>query len=184
MISRLIYRAFNWLRRHADQYQFEENLRRLNISPTVNVYNSELNGNVEIGEFSYIAPWSVVSSGKNSKVVIGRHCAIGRYVSITSRGHSLELPTSDETHLEHDHVEADTIIGDYVWIGDHVFVKHGIRIGDNAIVGAGSVVTRDVEPFEIVGGIPARHLRFNTEHHRYSPPSGDQQTNAEDCQEE
>ena len=99
--------------------------------------------------------------------MIGKYCAIGRYVSITSRGHSLSVPTSDEVHLEHEHVEADTIIGDYVWIGDHVFVKHGITVGDYAIIGAGSVVTKDVQSFEIVGGVPAKHIRFNEDHYRF-----------------
>jgi maltose O-acetyltransferase len=168
MIKRLIYNIFNKLRRQANEFEKKQKLARLNISPTVQLFNSDIYGNVEIGEFTYIAPLSVVSSGENSKVVIGKHCAIGRCVTITSKGHSLVIPTSDEDHKTHNHVEKDTFLGDYVWVGDHVFIKHGVTIGDFSIIGANSVVLTDVEDFEIVGGVPAKHIRYNTEHYRYS----------------
>lgn len=167
MFKRLIYNLFNKLQRQAIDYEIKENLKKLNIPFSVQVYNSELTGNVDIGEHTYIAPWSVVSSGENSNVTIGKHCAIGRYVSITSRGHSLEVPTSDEEHDAHDHIEEDVVIGNYVWIGDHTFIKHGVTIADYAIIGAGSVVTKDVKSFEIVGGVPAKHIRFNEDHYRF-----------------
>jgi len=167
MFKRLIYNLFNKLQRQAIDYKIKETLKRLNIPSSVKVYNSEINGNVKIDEYTYIAPWSVVSSGENSKVTIGKHCAIGRYVSITSRGHSLEVPTSTEEHNGHDRVEEDVVIGNYVWIGDHAFIKHGVTVGDYAIIGAGAVVINDVKPFEIVGGIPAKHIRFNEDHYRF-----------------
>jgi len=59
----------------------------------------------------------------------------------------------------------ETIIGDDVWIGHRVIVMAGVKIGDGAIVAAGSVVTKDIPPFSIVRGIPAKHMkyRFNEE---------------------
>ena len=78
------------------------------------------------------------------------------------------LPTSDESHPLHKTIEKDTVVGNYVWIGDKVFIKEGITIGDNAIIGANSVVIEDVKAFEIVAGIPARHIRFNVAHYKYS----------------
>lgn len=167
MIKKIIYNLFNKLQCQARDYEIKQNSKKLNFHPSVKIYNSEINGNVSIGEFTYIAPYSVVSTGGGSKVMIGKHCAIGRYVSITSRGHSLQVPTSDEKHTQHQHVEKDTIIGNYVWIGDHVFIKHGVTVGDYAIIGAGAVVTKDVKPFEIVGGIPAKHIRFNIDHYKF-----------------
>ncbi len=167
MFKKIIYDIFYKLYLQAIDYQVKSKLKHLNIPSSVKVSNSEINGNIFIDEYTYIAPWSIISSGKNSKVIIGKYCAIGRYVSITSRGHSLNLPTSDEEHSMHKHIEEDTIIGNYVWIGDHVFIKHGVTVGDYAIIGAGSVVVKDVKPFEIVGGVPARHIRFNKEHYRY-----------------
>jgi tetrahydrodipicolinate N-succinyltransferase len=58
-----------------------------------------------------------------------------------------------------------TFIGHDVWIGANAYVKDGVNIGNGAIVAAGSVVTRDVPPFAIVGGVPAKciRLRFSEE---------------------
>lgn len=53
-----------------------------------------------------------------------------------------------------------TYIGNDVWIGARAVVKTGVTIGDGAIVAAGSVVVKDVEPYSIVGGVPAKHIRY------------------------
>lgn len=52
-----------------------------------------------------------------------------------------------------------------MWIGLNVIVLQGVKIGDGAVIGAGSIVTKDVKPYEIVGGIPASHIkyRFNSD---------------------
>ena len=51
-------------------------------------------------------------------------------------------------------------IGSDVWIGSHVIVMGGVTIGDGAVVAAGSIVTKDVPPFAIVGGVPAKIIKF------------------------
>lgn len=51
-------------------------------------------------------------------------------------------------------------IGNDVWIGYRAIIKDGVTIGDGAIIGAGAVVTKDVLPYSIVGGVPARHIRY------------------------
>ncbi|EOW9471641.1 FkbM family methyltransferase [Vibrio cholerae] len=55
------------------------------------------------------------------------------------------------------------VIGSDVWIGEGVFISDGINIGDGAIIAARSVVTKDVEPYAIVGGAPARHIKYRFE---------------------
>src|SRR5690606_6383856 len=53
-----------------------------------------------------------------------------------------------------------TIIGNDVWIGANAIIKSGISIGDGAIIASGAVVTKNVEPFSVVGGVPAKHLKY------------------------
>ena len=53
-----------------------------------------------------------------------------------------------------------TEIGNDVWIGNNVTIKYGVKIGDGAIIGSGAVVTKDVEPYSIVGGVPAKIIKY------------------------
>ena len=73
------------------------------------------------------------------------------------------VETFVENNLFEEQLEIDgykCIIGNDVWIGSKVLIKGGVRIGDGAIVAMGSVVTKDVPPYAIVGGIPAKVIRY------------------------
>ncbi len=61
----------------------------------------------------------------------------------------------------------DVIIGDRVWIGYGALILPGVKLGEGAVVGAGAVVTKDVEPFTIVAGNPARKIGERTKELRY-----------------
>ena len=52
------------------------------------------------------------------------------------------------------------VIGNDVWIGDHVIIMHGITIGDGAVIGSGAVVTHDVPPYAIVVGVPGKIIKY------------------------
>lgn len=56
-----------------------------------------------------------------------------------------------------------TVIGNDVWIGAQAIIKQGVRIGDGAVIGANSFVNKDVEPFSIVVGSPAKHIKYRFE---------------------
>lgn len=107
---------------------------------------------------------------------IGKFCSIGKRVILGHGEHPTNyLSTSPYFYLTcmnwqkdknrlHDEFVTDKIkpihIGNDVWIGDGVFIKNGVTVGDGAIIGARAVVTKDVPPYAIVVGTPARVLRY------------------------
>lgn len=89
-------------------------------------------------------------------VEIGENCLLGPSVSIFSENHIFEdpsRPVRDQGELR-----ARVVIEDDVWIGSGATVLAGVTVGTGAVVAAGAVVTADVEPYSIVGGVPARSL--------------------------
>ena len=84
-----------------------------------------------------------------SALTIGNHVDIASEVMIYNGEHDI--------HAADFHgIEAPVAIGDYVFIGPRAIILPGVTIGNGAVVGAGAVVTKDVEPFTIVGGVPAK----------------------------
>ena len=86
-------------------------------------------------------------------IVIGDGSLIGHNVVLATINHDLDPKNNRKNHY------APIIIGNYVWIGTNVTVVSGVTIGDWAVVGAGAVVTRDVPPRSVVGGVPARVIK-------------------------
>lgn len=105
-------------------------------------------GHVSIGEWCLISKRFFASSGSHDM----HGCAYIRY--------------NDSLNAEKQ--PKPIVIDDDVWIGCGVFVKAGVSIGKGAVVGAGAVVTRDVAPYEIVGGVPARRLGSRID---FNPPN-------------
>jgi acetyltransferase-like isoleucine patch superfamily enzyme len=96
--------------------------------------------------------------GGEGGVEIGDWVLIGNNVTILSSMHSFErvdVPIALQGTVTH-----RTVIESDVWIGSNAVVLPGVRIGRGAIIGAGAVVTHDVEPYAIVGGVPAHVIRF------------------------
>jgi len=91
-------------------------------------------------------------------ITIGNHVMIGPNVCITSSTHQykdLTLPM-----MIHGHELRPVIIGNDVWIGANATILGGVTIGQGAIIAAGAVVNNDVEKFAIVGGVPARKIKY------------------------
>lgn len=110
-------------------------------------------GTLEIGEGSYINYGC--SIGASKLVRIGANCNIGTYVMMIDNDfHRLE----PERRNERPESEA-IILGDNVWLGARVIVLRGVTIGSDSVVGAGSVVTRDIPPRSLAAGVPAKVIR-------------------------
>ncbi|MES2806230.1 MAG: CatB-related O-acetyltransferase [Bacteroidota bacterium] len=155
-------------------------LRKFNciISIGCNIKNTKFGNSVFLGENvsivdSSINDYSYINS--NSKIKntsIGKFCSIGPNVQIILGKHPSTFVSShpifyannkpfetfsDKTYIEeYDYVT----IGHDVWIAEGVLIPGGVTIGNGAIITARSVVTKDVEPYSIVGGIPAKHIKY------------------------
>lgn len=105
--------------------------------------------NIEIGEGTIIG-YATFIDGRDH-VKIGSHTDIASEVMIYSSEHDIN---SSDFHAIH----APVKIGDYVFIGPRSIILAGVTIGNGAVVAAGAVVTKDVEPGKIVGGVPAKEI--------------------------
>ena len=92
---------------------------------------------------------------KENTVKIGKNCQISHNVRIYTETDVADQDFSNEIRLTK---KANVIIGDYVWIGTNVMIVPGVEIGNNSIIGANSVVTKNIDENTIVGGVPARVL--------------------------
>jgi len=130
--------------------------------------------NSSIDDYTYIGQNSSLNN-----VQIGKYCSISKNVNIGLAVHPIEfISTSPVFFSPHnatgygwiknklfDDSPKKVIIGNDVWIGINVSIMGGVTIGDGAIIGSHSLVTKNVEPYTIVGGVPAKKIRkrFNDE---------------------
>ncbi|WP_303029278.1 CatB-related O-acetyltransferase [uncultured Duncaniella sp.] len=147
------------------------------VKPTIT------NPNIIVGDFTYFSDTDFENHVLHhydfigDKLIIGKFCQIGSGVTFIMNGanHQMnaastypfyimgwgqEAPSHDDLPLK-----GDTVIGNDVWIGQNSTILPGIHIGDGAIIGLNSVVSKDVEPYTIVAGNPARVIckRFDDE---------------------
>jgi acetyltransferase-like isoleucine patch superfamily enzyme len=110
------------------------------------------------GRFIHIGTRSGLGSGSRVYgAIIGSDVICGPGVLFLKENHrydDLSRPIRSQAYTEHEL----PVVGDGAWIGERAIILPGRRIGEGAIVGAGAVVTRDVEPYEIVGGNPAHPI--------------------------
>jgi acetyltransferase-like isoleucine patch superfamily enzyme len=112
-------------------------------------------GHLKIGEGSYFSGGTVLCT---ESIQIGAGCAISWDTTIMdSDMHPITIEGERLPAVE------PVRIGDHVWIGSGARVLKGVTIGDGAVVAAGSIVTKDVPPKTLVGGVPARAIRKNVE---------------------
>ncbi|NQV23430.1 MAG: acyltransferase [Rhodopirellula sp.] len=112
-------------------------------------------GRITIGNRCFIGHGSTIAC--SDEIAIGTDCLIGEYVTIRDQNHGMDC--SDVPFAQQGMESASIMIGDNVWIGAKATIVAGVKIASNSVVAANAVVTRDVAPWTVVGGVPARHLR-------------------------
>lgn len=130
----------------------------------------------DIGAYSFIGSNCLLGPAFER---MGGFCSVGMDVIIGPNTHSLQLVSSSSAIYSYDsHLEFNgkkkpqsaeiksslnsekVVIGNDVWIGARAIILPGVKVGDGAVIGAGAIVTKDVEPYAIVGGNPARFIRY------------------------
>ena len=119
-------------------------------------------GSLHVGTNTYIQAGCVLNAFVSS-IIIGANCMIAQHCAFMPYQHGFAdagRPMREQPLTS----RGDIVLEDDVWLGVNVCVLDGVTIGEGAIVGAGAVVTKDIPPYAIAGGIPAQVIRFrNTE---------------------
>lgn len=132
------------------------------------------NSDIAVGRYTYgVEHLSVRQWGERASLTIGSFCSIASAVTVFLGGnHRIDwISTFPFGHIYADELggvgikghpatNGDVVIGNDVWIGSGVTIMSGISIGDGAVIAANATVVKDVAPYEMVGGNPAKHIKF------------------------
>ncbi|WP_346345140.1 CatB-related O-acetyltransferase [Mucilaginibacter sp. dw_454] len=131
-----------------------------NVIFCTNEQNKGTRSKLKIGDGTSLGEMnSIRASG--GEVIIGKNCLISQFVNIIGSNHSINKNETIKDQLWDD-IKTGVVIGNDVWIGCGSTILPGVKIGDGAIVAAGSVVTKDVAPYTIIGGVPASFIKNRT----------------------
>jgi maltose O-acetyltransferase len=165
MVSSIAARVFIFLENCKWKYLYSKYREKYNL-PQSFLFGAH--GTIIYGDGSFIAgdcsyinqAWIQIT--RNHHVKIGRNCRVAHNVRIytESMDSDNDMDVDPWGDFNKKKKLGSVVIEDGVWIGANVFINPGVTIGCNSVVGANSVVTRDVQPNSIMGGVPARLIRF------------------------
>ncbi len=131
-------------------------LKRNRVPMTSRVDSGCTMTNCIIGDYCFIR-----SGAQFNHVITGNYCSFAADVQIGGMEHPInEYSTSTKLFPEKCIASNDTIIGHDVWVAAGAIIRQGTRIGDGAVIGANSFVNKDVPPFAIVAGSPAKIIKY------------------------
>lgn len=141
---------------------------KISIGEHTKVQNAKIYGNVNIGNFTRINGPNTNIFAEVNKISIGNFCSIARNVDIQEWYHHTDRLSThpilrnylSEPAINEMTSKGDIIIENDVWIGAQSVILSGTKIGNGAIIGANSVVTKDIPPFAIVAGNPTRIIKY------------------------
>jgi virginiamycin A acetyltransferase len=142
---------------------------KLKIGNNVRIGNDViLEGKVVVGDYTYFSDGYTEINAEQGEIEIGKYCAIARNVFFRTTQHHINGLMSSPEYFKRIGIEypknskylGSIIIGNDVWIGANVTILGGVTIGDGAIIGANSLVNKNVPSFAVVGGIPAKFIRW------------------------
>lgn len=138
------------LRAFCARYLLKQCGRNVNVER-----NARFGRGVTLGDNSGIGANAVVSAG----TIIGDNVMMGPDCIIYNQMHRFDRTDIPMNQQGYGPVEP-VVIGNDVWIGSRVTIMPGVKVGDGSIIGAGAVVTHDVPPWAVVGGVPARVIKY------------------------
>lgn len=112
---------------------------------------------VKLGDRVSMTHNVVIDCYSGGRIELGNDIIFGPNVYITNHNHGIK---KGELIRTQSYVAKDTIIGSDVWFGANASVLAGIHIGDGAVIAAGAVVTKDIPPYAVVGGVPAKVIKY------------------------
>jgi len=141
----------------------------------------EVDGHVELGDYCRLRDRIIMRTRRNGKIILGDRCIISWNVVMESgeliqmgrhSGLAENCVVRDGTHLMYGtkesilytpHIVKPVIIGEEVWVGSGSYISYGVTIGDGAVIGVGSLVLKDIGPYEVWAGTPAKYIAHRTD---------------------
>jgi len=132
--------------------QIGENFR---VCPNMKIY-VENDGLLKVGN-NFFSNYGTFIYANGSSITIGNDCLFGPDVLIINNNHAFE---KNELIRKQEEIKKPITIGNDVWIGAKSIILPGVTIGDGVVIAAGSVVNKDIEPYAVVAGVPARKIKM------------------------
>ena len=147
-------------------YFFRKKWRKKNSHNTTIELNEFFADSVTVGKYTY-GGLRVINYNENERLRIGSYCSIAQEVTfILNADHRTDTISTFPFKVKvlgeslEGTSKGDIIVADDVWIGYRATILSGVHIGQGAVIAAGAVVTKDVPPYAIVGGVPARVIKY------------------------